>query len=105
VLSGEIKTAAGAVALQGMNTSLRALEIERPTFDVAALMERIDALEATASRIRGAGVRAHEGLSAPPRGPEDGRRPLDKYYPHVPAPIGSDPRRDGHAVNPTGPRL
>ncbi len=54
VLSGEIKTAAGAVALQGMNTSLRALEIERRTHDVAELVERLELLEDRASRIRGA---------------------------------------------------
>jgi hypothetical protein len=56
VLSGEIKTAAGAVALQGMNTSLRALEIERRTFDVATLLERLELLEDRADRIKGASL-------------------------------------------------
>ncbi len=54
VLRGELQTAAGAVALQGLNTSLRALEIERRTFDTAELLERLELLEDRADKLRGA---------------------------------------------------
>ncbi|MDP9476236.1 MAG: hypothetical protein M3R38_11250 [Actinomycetota bacterium] len=54
VLGGEVKTSVGAVALQGLNSSLRALEIERRTFDVAALVERLELLEDRADQLRGA---------------------------------------------------
>lgn len=54
VLSGSLETATGAVAFQGYNSLLRATEVERRTFDVAALLERMDALEARADRLRGA---------------------------------------------------
>ncbi len=54
VLAGKVKTGTGAVVFQGLNSSLRALEIERRTFDTAALLERLEALEDRASRLRGA---------------------------------------------------
>ncbi len=54
VLAGELKTGPASIALQGMNTSLRALEIERRTFDAAELLSRLELLEDRADRIRGA---------------------------------------------------
>ncbi len=54
VLTGELKTGPASIALQGYNTALRALEIERRTFDAAELLERLELLEARADRIRGA---------------------------------------------------
>ncbi|MDP9477553.1 MAG: hypothetical protein M3R38_18020 [Actinomycetota bacterium] len=54
VLTGSLETAPGAVALQGFNTLLRATEVERRTFDTAALLERLERLEDRADKLRGA---------------------------------------------------
>ncbi|MDP9477343.1 MAG: hypothetical protein M3R38_16955 [Actinomycetota bacterium] len=54
VLAGDLETAPASVGIQGLNTALRALEIERRTFDTAALLERLELLEDRASRLRGA---------------------------------------------------
>ncbi len=54
VLSGELKTGPASIALQGYNTALRALEIERRTFDTAELLSRLELLEDRADRLRGA---------------------------------------------------
>jgi hypothetical protein len=54
VLTGELETGPAAIGLQGLNTLLRALEVERRTFDISELMERMDHLEARAERVRGA---------------------------------------------------
>jgi hypothetical protein len=55
VLTGELKTGPAAVGLQGFNTLLRAIEVERRTFDMSSLLERMDELEARAERVlRGA---------------------------------------------------
>ncbi len=54
VLAGEVDRADGSSAAQILNTYLRAVEVERRTSDLSALMERLEALETTADRIRGA---------------------------------------------------
>jgi hypothetical protein len=51
VLTGELKTGPAAVSLQGFNTMLRALEVERRTFDTADLVERMDRLEERAKSM------------------------------------------------------
>src|SRR3712207_3588619 len=45
VLMGELETGPAAVSLQGLNTLLRALEVERRTFDMSDLLERIEQVE------------------------------------------------------------
>jgi hypothetical protein len=52
VLTGELQTGPAAVSLQGFNTLLRALEVERRTFDMVDLLERMDRLEERAERLR-----------------------------------------------------
>ncbi len=54
VLAGELKTAPAAVGLQGLNTLLRAMEVERKTLDMSDLSERLNELEQRAKRLRGA---------------------------------------------------
>ncbi len=54
VLSGELDTGPAAVGLQGFNTLIRACEVQRRTFDVGDLLERLDRLEERADRLRGA---------------------------------------------------
>ncbi|MDP9484942.1 MAG: hypothetical protein M3Q49_03945 [Actinomycetota bacterium] len=54
VLSGELKTGAAAVSLQGYNSLLRACEIQRRTADLGDLMTRLEELERRAERLRGA---------------------------------------------------
>ena len=54
VLTGELRTGPAAVGLQGFNTLLRALEVERRTFDMSDLLERMERLEERAERLRGA---------------------------------------------------
>ncbi len=54
VLAGDLETATGAVAFQGYNTLIRATEVERRTFDTAALLERLELLEDRADKLRGA---------------------------------------------------
>ena len=51
VLSGQAERGAGAVALQGYNTLLKTLELERKVKETEELEERLEALE----RIRGKG--------------------------------------------------
>ncbi len=54
VLAGVVDRGDAAVVAQITNTYLRALEIERRTFDVADLLSRLEALEQRADRLRGA---------------------------------------------------
>ncbi len=54
VLAGDLETAPASVGIQGLNTALRALEIERRTFDTAELLERLEVLEDRADKLRGA---------------------------------------------------
>jgi len=54
VLTGEADRANAAVSAQIMNVYLRACEVERRTADLGDLLERLERLEATASRLRGA---------------------------------------------------
>jgi hypothetical protein len=50
VLNGEVPTGRAAVAIQGYNTLLRAVEVERRVRELDELEERLEALE---SRVRG----------------------------------------------------
>ncbi len=54
VLGGEVARSDAAVTAQVLNVYLRAVEVERRTADLSALMERLEALEDRASRLRGA---------------------------------------------------
>lgn len=54
VLGGMVDRSEAAVAAQVLNVYLRACEIERRTVDMSDLLSRLEDLEATASRIRGA---------------------------------------------------
>ncbi len=54
VLGGLVDRGDAAVVSQILNTYLRGLEIERRTFDMSSLLERLDLLEEQAERLRGA---------------------------------------------------
>lgn len=54
VISGETAPGPAAVAGQLLNTRLRALEVGRRSFDMGDLLTRLEAVEAAASRLRGA---------------------------------------------------
>ncbi len=54
VLAGAVDRSDAAVVSQVLNVYLRSVEVERRTADLSALLERLEALETTADRLRGA---------------------------------------------------
>lgn len=53
LLAGELDRGVASVAAQLINVRLRAVEVERRSFDAAQIAERLDALEQRAARLRG----------------------------------------------------
>ncbi len=53
VLTGSLETGPAAIGLQGMNTMIRAIEVERRTHDMTDLLERLEAVEDRADKLRG----------------------------------------------------
>ncbi len=54
VISGEIDTGPAAVAGQLLNARIRAVEVSRRSLDMGELLERLEAVEQAADRLRGA---------------------------------------------------
>lgn len=54
VISGEIPTATATAASQLLNARIRCVEVSRRTADLGDLLGRLELLEATADRLKGA---------------------------------------------------
>ncbi|MDP9485560.1 MAG: hypothetical protein M3Q49_07185 [Actinomycetota bacterium] len=54
VLDGSLETGPASVSIQGYNCLLRAFEVSRRSADMGDLLERLEAVEQAADRIRGA---------------------------------------------------